>query len=150
MKKSFSKSLIFALALLLATILLALPSCKSLDPATTNTHLSSLIVRDSHDSIATRDSIHTRDSIFVSERQKADTIFRERIVYRDQLHFRDRWRTQIIHDTIIHTDSIVQVIEHPPERYIPPFYKHCTTILWIILAAGIVYIVCKTYIKFRL
>jgi hypothetical protein len=44
----------------------------------------------------------------------------------------------------------VQIIEPPPERYIPPFYKHCTTILWIILAAGIVYIVCKTYIKFRL
>ena len=148
MKKSFSKSLIFALALLLATILLALPSCRSLNPDTTDTYLSSLIVRDSHDSIATRDSIHTRDSIFVSERQKADTIFRERIVYRDQLHFRDRWRTQIIHDTIIHTDSIVQVIEHPPERYVPSFYKWTAAFFWTGLVLLLLSLILKAYFRF--
>ena len=90
------------------------------------------------------DTVVVRDSIYIREMQKGDTI------YLTRLEFRDRWRTQIVHDTVAHTDSIVQIIEPPPERYIPPFYKHCTTILWIILAAGIVYIVCKTYIKFRL
>ena len=123
----------------MATILLALPSCKSLDPA----HLSTL---NSQLSTATHshDTLIIRDSIFVREYVAGDTIFRDRIQYRD------RWRTQIIHDTIIRTDSITQVIEHPPERYIPPFYKRCTTILFIILAAGVVWIVGKWYIKSRL
>lgn len=116
-----------------------LPSCKSLDTTTlhhTTQHYTTL-----HHTV---DTVVVRDSIFVREIQKGDTIYLTRIEYRD------RWRTQLVHDTIVHTDSIVQVIEHPPEKYIPPFYKHCTTILFIILAAGIVYIVCKTYIKFRL
>ena len=119
--------------------ILALPSCKSLDPA----HLSTL---NSQLSTATHshDTLIIRDSIFVREYVAGDTIFRDRIQYRD------RWRTQIIHDTIIRTDSITQVIEHPPERYIPPFYKRCTIILFIILAAGVVYIVGKWYIKSRL
>ena len=120
-------------------ILHALPSCKSLDTTTlhhTTQHYTTL-----HHAV---DTVVIRDSIFIREIQKGDTVYLTRIEYRD------RWRTQLVHDTIAHTDTIVQVIEHPPERYIPPFYKHCTTILWIILAAGIVYIVCKTYIKFRL
>jgi len=81
-----------------------------------------------------------RDSIFIREVQKGDTIYLTRV------EWRDRWRTHIVHDTIVRTDSIVQVIEHPPERYVPPFYKHCTIILWIILAAGIVYLIirCRT------
>ena len=139
MKRSSLKSLTFVLALSMATILLALPSCKSLDPthlSTVNSQLST--VTHSHDTLI------IRDSIFVREYVAGDTIFRDRIQYRD------RWRTQIIHDTIIRTDSITQVIEHPPERYIPPFYKRCTTILFIILAAGVVWIVGKWYIKSRL
>ena len=122
----------------MAMTLLALPSCKSLDTNTVDTHHSSLIAHHSTDTIV------IRDSIYIREMQKGDTI------YLTHLEFRDRWRTQLVHDTIVHTDTIVQVIEHPPERYIPPFYKHCTTILFIILAAGIVYIVGKWYIKFRL
>ena len=120
----------------MATILLALPSCKSLDSA----HLSTL---NSQLSTATHshDTLIIRDSIFVREYIAGDTIFRDRIQYRD------RWRTQIIHDTIIRTDSITQVIEHPPERYIPPFYKRCTTILFIILAAGIVYLIIRLRLR---
>ena len=139
MKRSSLKSLTFVLALSMVTILLALPSCKSLDPAHLSTVNSQLLtVTHSHDTLI------IRDSIFVREYVAGDTIFRDRIQYRD------RWRTQIIHDTIIRTDSITQVIEHPPERYIPPFYKRCTIILWIILAAGVVWIVGKWYIKSRL
>ena len=139
MKRLSLKSLTFVLALSMATILLALPSCKSLDPtiAASATTMASATTH-SHDTLI------IRDSIFVREYIAGDTIFRDRIQYRD------RWRTQIIHDTIIRTDSITQVIEHPPERYIPPFYKRCTTILFIILAAGVVWIVGKWYIKSKL
>ncbi len=90
-----------------------------------------------------RDSIYTRDSIFESERQRADTVYRERIVYRDRVVYRDRWRERIVHDTIIHTDSIVEVIEHPPRAYIPPFYKRCTLFFWLLAAFILLYIIIK-------
>ena len=136
MKKSSSKFATFTLALSMVTILLALPSCKSLNPSTLHhatQHYTTL-----HNSV---DTIFIRDSVFVREHTAGDTIFRDRIQYRD------RWRTRIIHDTVITTDSIVQVIEHPPERYIPPFYNRCTTILWIILAAGIVYLIIRLRLR---
>ena len=136
MKKSYSKSLTFALVLSLAMILHVLPSCKSLEPTTLHhatQHYTTL-----HNSV---DTVVIYDSVFIRELKKSDTIFRDRIEYRD------RWRTRIVHDTILKTDSIVQVIEHPPEKYIPPFYKRCTTILFIILAAGVVWIVGKWYIR---
>lgn len=110
-------------------------SCKSLDP-TSATSATSTASATSH----SHDTLIIRDSIFIREYVAGDTIFRDRIQYRD------RWRTHIVHDTIIKTDSIVQVIEHPPERYIPPFYKRCTIVLWIIIALGIVYLILRTKI----
>lgn len=126
-------------------LLFLLVSCRSLNTATTDALLFSShgYLRESSDSLVTRDSIYTRDSIFESERQRADTVYRERIVYRDRVTYRDRWRTQIVHDTIVRSDSIVQVIEHPPERYIPKFYKHSTAIFWILMALLILYLIIK-------
>ena len=148
MKRLSLKSLTFVLALSMATILLALPSCRSLDTATTDALLFSShgYLRESSDSLVARDSVYTRDSIFESERQRADTVYRERIVYRDRIAYRDRWRERIVHDTIVHTDSIVQVIEHPPREVIPPFYKRCTAIFWILMALLLLYVL----IKYRL
>ena len=78
------------------------------------------------------DTVVVRDSVFVSERQKGDTVYLTRV------EWRDRWRTHIVHDTVVKTDSIVQIVDHPPERYVPPFYKRCTIALWVIglLAIG--------------
>ena len=114
-------------------ILLALSSCKSVNPCLYTLHRDS-VAYTVHQTI---DTVVIHDSIFVREYMAGDTVFRDRIQYRD------RWRTHIVHDTVLRTDSIVQIIEPPPERYIPPFYKRCTTILWIILAAGVVYIISK-------
>ena len=113
-------------------ILSALPSCRSLDVAHSDVYNSSLITHTSH-----HDTVVIRDSVFVSERQKGDTVYLTRTEYRD------RWRTQIVHDTIVRSDSIVQVIEHPPERYIPKFYKHSTAIFWILMALLILYLIIK-------
>ena len=96
-----------------------------------------------------RDSIYTRDSIFESERQRADTVYRERIVYRDRIAYRDRWRERIVHDTIVRTDSIVEVIEHPPREVIPPFYKRCTAIFWTLMALLLLYIIIRTRYSIR-
>ena len=113
-------------------IILALPSCKSVEAITSDTHNLSLIAHSSH-----HDTVVLRDSIFVREYMAGDTI------YRDRIQYRDRWRTHIVHDTILRTDSIVQVIEPPPERYIPPFYKRCTIIFWILIAGVAVYIILR-------
>ena len=63
-----------------------------------------------------------------------------------RVEWRDRWRTQLVHDTIVRVDSIVQVIEHPPERYVPPFYKRCTIALWV----AVILIILGVLLKSRL
>ena len=102
------------------------------------------------DTIVVRDSVYRHDSVIYRERTIHDTVYITKEVYRDRLEARGERQKAVRVDTVVVTEYRDRVVEHPPERYIPPFYKHCTTILWIILAAGIVYIVCKTYIKFRL
>lgn len=87
--------------------------------------------------MASVDTIYLHDSIYIRERQKGDT------VYRDRIEYRDRWRMRLVHDTVIKTDSIVQVIEHPPERYIPPFYKRCTLLFWSVIGLFFLYIVLR-------
>ena len=73
--------------------------------------------------------------MFVSERQRGDTVYMTRV------EWMDRWRTHLVHDTIVRTDSIVQVIEHPPERYVPPFYKRCTIAFWAIVAVATIVVI---------
>ena len=80
---------------------------------------------------ATHDTIYLRDSVYVREVLKGDTVFRDRIAYRD------RWRTRLVHDTIHDTQIVEKVIEKPPERYVPKFYKWCTAALWAIIALAI-------------
>ena len=84
-----------------------------------------------------------KDSTLTRERQRGDTVYRDRVVYRDRIEYRDRWREQIVHDTVIHTDSIVQVIEYPPERYVPKFYKWSAAVLWIGIALLLLYLILK-------
>ena len=77
---------------------------------------------------ATHDTIYLRDSVYVREVLKGDTVFRDRIAYRD------RWRTRLVHDTIHDTQIVEKVIEKPPERYVPKFYKWCTGLFWALVA----------------
>ena len=114
-------------------LFLLLVSCRSLE------HCSTVVQNGSElfNVVRSVDTIVVRDSVFVSERQRGDTVYLTRTEYRD------RWRTQIVHDTIVRTDSIVQVIEHPPERYIPPFYKRCTAIFWTLIALLLLYVIIR-------
>ena len=127
MKKSSLKSSTFALALIMAMILHALPSCKSVEAVTSDAHNSSLITHSSH-----HDTVVVRDSVFVSEKQRGDTVYLTRV------EWRDRWRTRIERDTVVDVRIEKEVVQLPPERYVPPFYKRCTIALWVIglLAIG--------------
>ena len=76
------------------------------------------------------------DSIFVREVMRGDTVYLTRTEYRD------RWRTRLVHDTVRHTEYVDRVVEKPPERYVPKFYKWCTIALLLVIGywvAGIGY-----------
>jgi hypothetical protein len=81
-----------------------------------------------------------RDSIFVREVQRGDTVYLTRVEYRD------RWRTQLVHDTVRHTEYVDRVVEKPPERYVPKSYKWSAAALYILL--GI--IILLKLLKYRL
>ena len=117
-------------------ILSVLPSCKC------HEHCSTVVQNGSElfSIVRSVDTVVVRDSVFVSERQRGDTVYLTRV------EWRDRWRTQLVHDTIVRVDSIVQVIEHPPERYVPPFYKRCTIALWVAVILGVLYGILRMYI----
>ena len=134
MKRLFWKSATFVRALSMGIILSVLPSCKC------HEHCSAVVQNGSElfSIVRSVDTVVVRDSVFVSERQRGDTIYLTRTEYRD------RWRTQIVHDTIVHTDSIVQVIEHPPRKYVPKFYKWSTAIFWILIALLLLYVLIRT------
>ena len=83
------------------------------------------------------DTIYRHDSIYIREVQRGDTVYLTRV------EWRDRWRTHLVHDTIVRIDSIMQVIEHPPERYIPPFYKRCTALFWTLMVLLLMYAIIR-------
>ena len=77
------------------------------------------------------DTIYLHDSVFVREVMRGDT------VYLTRTEWRDRWRTRVVHDTVRHTEYVDRVVEKPPERYVPKFYKWCTGLLIAILVLAI-------------
>ena len=74
------------------------------------------------------DTIYLHDSVFVSEKQRGDTVYLTRV------EWRDRWRTRVERDTVMDVRVEKEVVQLPPERYVPPFYKRCTIALWAIIA----------------
>ena len=107
-------------------IILVSPSCKTID--------SSQLTVDSFEVQKFRsvDTVVVRDSVFVSEVMKGDT------VYLTRTEWRDRWRTRVERDTVVDVRVEKEVVQLPPERYVPKFYRWCTIALWAIglLATG--------------
>ena len=118
--------------LILCMIILALPSCRSVEAVTSDTHNLSLIAHSSH-----HDTVVLRDSVYVREVQRGDTVYLTRV------EWRDRWHTRMVHDTIHETQYIEKIIEKPPEKYIPNFYKHCTIYFWCAIFCILLYIVLR-------
>ena len=119
----------------MAMTILVLPSCKSLEPAIVASATSSASA-----AIHTHDTVIVRDSIFIREIQKGDTVYLTRV------EWRDRWRTRIERDTVVDVRIEKEVVQLPPERYVPPFYKRCTIALWVIIALIIGYWAIKRWL----
>ena len=106
-----------------------------------------LIIQNSHDTLVLRDTVYRHDSVIYRERTIHDTVYVTKEVYRDRLEARGERRKAERNDTIVVTEYRDRVIEHPPEKYVPKFYKWCTIILFIIFAAGIVYIIIRLRLR---
>ena len=78
------------------------------------------------------DTIYRHDSVYVREVQRGDT------VYLTRTEWRDRWRTRVERDTVVDVRVEKEVVQLPPERHVPKFYRWCTIALWAIgiLALG--------------
>ena len=82
-------------------------------------------------------AILLRDSIVYRERTIHDTVYITKEVYRDAHHSSLIAHNSTKTDTVVVTEWREKVIEHPPERYVPKFYKWCTIALWAIIALAI-------------
>ena len=135
----------------MAMTILVLPSCKSLEPAIVASATSSAsAATHTHDTIVQRDTVFRHDSVIYRERTIHDTVYITKEVYRDALNSKFKIQNSTKTDTVVVTEYRDRVIEHPPERYIPPFYKRCTLFFWLILVTSALYMIGKFYLKRRL
>ena len=132
MKRLFWKSRIFVRVLSMGIILLASASCSSTKsmPVVQSNDTTSFIQRS-----ASSDTVYLRDSVFVSERMRGDTVYLTRV------EWRDRWRTRVERDTVMDVRVEKEVVQLPPERYVPPFYKRCTITFWAIVAVATIVVI---------
>ena len=153
MKRLFWKSATFVRVLSMGIIILVSASCSSTKsmPVVQSNDTTSFIQRSARvDTLILRDTVYRHDSIIYRERTIHDTVYITKEVYRDALNSKFKIQNSTKTDTVVVTEYRDRVIEPPPERYIPPFYKRCTTIFWIMLSMGVVYIIGKWYMKWRL
>ena len=89
------------------------------------------------DTLVQRDTVYRHDSVIYRERTVLDTVYITKEVYRDQRLSTFDIQHSTKADTIVVTEYRDRVIEHPPERYVPKFYKWCTGLLLAILVLAI-------------
>ena len=134
----------------MAMTILVLPSCRSV--SSVESLKSNVESQEVHDSqLSTFDIQHStlRDSIIYRERTVHDTVYITKEVFRNQ-----RLSTlDIQHSTKADTVRVVEyrdrVIEHPPEKYVPKFYKWCTIILWLVSFVLVGYKLMRYYLMRR-
>ena len=138
-KRSSWKCLTSVLALSLGITLSALPGCKTVDSFGVQKFRSV-------DTVVVRDSVLVRDSIVYCERTIHDTVYITKELYRDRLEARGERQKAEKTDTVVVTEYRDKIIEHPPERYVPKFYRWCTVLLFAMLAL----LVLRWWLKRRL
>ena len=115
-------------------------SCRSVDPSLYTLHRDSVAytLHQRVDTVVQRDTVYRHDSVIYRERTIHDTVYITKEVYRDALNSKFKIQNSTKADTIVVTEYRDRVVEHPPERYVPGFYKWCTIALWAIglLAIG--------------
>ena len=129
-------------------ILLVSPSCRSVS-SVQEVRSSEVQKFRSVDTVVVRDSVVLRDSVILRERTVHDTVYITKEVYRDRLEARGERRKAERNDTVVVTEYRDRVIEHPPEKYVPKFYKWCTIILWLVSFVLVGYKLVRYYLMRR-
>lgn len=82
--------------------------------------------------------LRDKDSVIIRERTIHDTVYITKEVYRDRLKAIGENVATVRTDTVVVTEWREKIIEHPPRKYVPRFYKWCTGLFWAIglLAMG--------------
>ena len=95
------------------------------------------------DTVVQRDTVYRHDSVIYRERTIHDTVYITKEVYRDRLEARGERQKAVRTDTVVVTEYRDRVVEHPPERYVPKFYKTSTILFYILLLLIAVFVFIK-------
>ena len=132
----------------MAMTILVLPSCKSVSSVESlKSNVESQEVHDSQLSTVDIQYSSLRDSIVYREKVVHDTVYITKEVYRDRLEARGERQKAVRTDTVVVTEWREKVIELPPERYVPKFYKWCTGLFWAIGLLTLGYWLLKLRVK---
>ena len=132
----------------MAMTILVLPSCKSVS-SVQEVRSSEVQKFRSVDTVLLRDSVYRHDSVIYRERTIHDTVYITKEVYRDQRLSTFDIQHSSKADTVVVTEYRDRVVEHPPEKYVPKFYKWCTGLFWAIGLLTIGYWLLKWWLKCR-
>ena len=98
---------------ILFLFIIFLVSCRSLD---------SVQKFRSVDTVVLRDSVYRHDTVYITKE-----------VYRNASHSTLNAQHSTHSDTVIVTEWRERVVQKPPERYIPRFYRWCTILLFALI-----------------
>ena len=101
----------------------------------------------STDTVYQHDSVYRHDSIIYREIVRHDTVYITKEVYRDTHNSSLIARNSAQADTVRVTEYRDRVIEHPPEKYVPKFYKWCTGLMWVMVVLIVLLVVIKWRLK---
>ena len=99
------------------------------------------------DTVVVRDSVLMRDSVIYRELTIHDTVYITKEVYREALNSKFKIQNSTQSDTVRVVEWRERVVEKPPERYVPKFYKWCTIAFWIILLSFIGYRLLRWWVR---
>ena len=121
---------------ILFLFIIFLVSCRSLD-SVQEFRGSAVQQFRSIDTVVLRDSVYRHDSVIYRERTIHDTVYITKEVYRNASHSTLNAQHSTHSDTVIVTEWRERVVQKPPERYVPKFYRWCTGLLIAILVLAI-------------
>ena len=153
MKKSSLKLLTIVLTLMLVMTQLALSSCSSTRSTNVVQQHDSVCssvksLAQQNDLLVEKEKIH--DSIVYREKVVQDTVYVTKEVYRDSRKWNVESLKSMKTDTVLVTEYRDRVVERPPERYVPKFYKWCTGLLFAITLLAIGYIILRWWLRRKL
>ena len=134
--------------LILCTMCLTSVSCRSV--SSVESLKSNVESQEVHDSqLSTFDIQYStlRDSIVYREKVVHDTVYITKEVYRDQRLSTFDIQHSTKADTVVVIEYRDRIVEHPPEKYVPKFYKWCTGLFWAIGLLTIGYWLLKLRVK---